>query len=906
MAEPERTQTAKQHTDASPYLRGDEVTKDTGPLLSVFGLQEILAKVRDAQARMRMSAGEQPPAPPDMLKLFELLKSMTEEKTFRIETKPPVYYDHVSTQSDERVFQINRLGEQISQIGDEDRSSDAKGLMQMVLQRVKKIRDDGSFIVHDLPTHYENGNQITDPSALGINVDAALRVFRPTHRMQLQRQLNAYAVENDDVDATRFDIYTAAMPEQIFRVHDALTAYVTQGQRAEFRQSIAWLQMYGDYKSITYDRNLMTDIFYPDTLYVLSYTLPPNPTLIWSVPRCGTANLLINAALGLPPGEYILPNQRIAAVTITSRITTTAPFSQLHATTATEAQMADVRKIYLALMFPNQILLDIKGEPGHAVDPVVRSVAGIIGKIMFSYGPRIFNITPRTARLLDRAASDYLTSLTDERRTIRRGRTGLPLDFVIEQGGRTFDANQLRMDPATGAGYNGWQCADIQRRQTPYPHVTRRVCYVGYDPEDILDERISGMDHEYAMFNLIMEALLRSGHAQERNYMNLMSQHHVVRFAYISQIINRDLLSAFTLPDTAFDELSDKIPLEEITPNGPIILDISYHSIWHAFRMRFLPTEQSPLVLYQPLIETIYSSQLAIMKLNANMLRDFTTANEESFPNMSIMDVWKVVCEELPPVMKTLLDLTGQYWFVNVRDYFQWIREPSTQNSLPMMLMEAAWECALEPSSIMFIRDAYVYRDPIPEPHVEDIELFRREAVYYTNIMDHQPPQDRRIFLPRSAAIQRAGEGRFHIMMRGMIDDGYYVRVGSVLRPVRFEIYTTLPTQETLSSVPYTYRTHKHEGPVACFDFTTAGLVRGFLILYAADDHSTADELVRLNPAFCNTAVVLSPIPFQRVDVNTILNVVQRRLLAVRKKILVCDLTSALIAGSRHAVPMPE
>nr|WCL15620.1 VP2 [Umatilla virus] len=898
-------QTPAEQTRNSPYLRGDEVRTDSGPLLSVFGLQEILAKVRDAQTRLQMSAGEAPPTPPDIQTMFDNLHALANERSFRIERQPTSYYRHQAVQSDERIFQINRFYEQISAIGSTLEGDDAQQLLETVLRRIQFVRDQGSFIIHDLPTYFENGIEIISRSALGLDVEEALTALNNRERAILDAQLRTFRILNRPIQNVYYDLFNAAMPDPVYNVHQSLTNYVVNDQRDDYRRAQAWLRTYSDSKGVTYDRNLQTDIFSPDTMYILSYTLPPNPSIIWSLPRCGISNLMLNAAIGLPMGQYILPNSKIASVTITARITQNSPLSQVQATTATEAQMHDVRKIYLALMFPNQILLDIKTEPGHSVDQVVNSVAGVIGKIMFTYGPRLFNVTSRTAHILDRACSDFLTSYSQQ--NVRFNiRSRAPFDWTATLGTETFDGNRLRMDPISGRGYNGYRANDLRNEPTCYPHVSRRVCYTGYDSTDILDERFSGSEHMYPTLQEMMSALRVTGHTQERSYLYAMSQHHIVRFAYLNQIINRDLLSAFSLPDDLFNELTDRIPLDELTANGPIILDISMHSIWHAYKMRFLPTEHSSFQLIQPLIESIFSSQISVMKLNAVELRNFTIANPDSFPNLKAMDVWRAVYANMPESIRAMMDLAGQHWFITAYDCNKWMNNPEVQISIPYRCMSAAWRCLDDANTIMLTRDVYIHRTSIPELAIEDIEEFRRRAEFFTNVASDQPPAHQRVYLPVQAAIHRAGEGRFKIYLRALLDEGYYVRIGSGVRPLVLEIHNKLPSRDVLERLPYSYQTTKSDGPVAKFSFSTTGRVNGILIMYSADDHSTPDEMVNVNPTYCNTLVILKEMPFSRVETSSILNVVNRDLIAIKKKTRIYDLTEALTAGNRQAIPSTE
>nr|AXF35759.1 capping protein [Kammavanpettai virus] len=895
--------TPKLQNESSPYLRGTETVNDNGPLLSVFGLQEILAKVRETQTRLQMSATEVSPAPPDMQDLINSLRAMSENSAFRVVDRPPVFYNYIASQSDQKVFRINRFYEEISKIGSDVDDSDAKVLMGIVLDRLKYIVDQGSFIIQDVPTYCEVRDEIVKSDCLGADFSVLVDTLRRVSGNYILDRLKSYIITNTEVLQGKTDGFLAALPDPIYKVHDALVAHVIQGQRGEFKASIAWLTRYGEAKMMEFSASLLTDIFCVDTVYVLSHYLPVDPQLIWQVPRSAMSNLMMNAALGIPPGTYIVPNAKIATVTISSRIVTTAPFSQMNSTTPTEAQMQDVRKIYLALMFPNQILLDVKDEPGHNVDPIAQQVSALVGKLMFSYGPNLFNITARTARLLDFACSRFFTMTGEHYRKIHRGVTGEPFDFRIEGVRREFDAVQLRNDPDTGRGYNGFRVEDIKVREGPYPHVRRRICYLGYDPEDVIDERISGVDFNYTNFSIMIQALEDSGRIQEANFLMQMMQHHVVRFAHISQVINRDLLSAFTMPDTMFRALAARIRENQYVSDGPIVLDISYHSIFHAFKMRFLPMDRPEFMIIQPLIESIYASELSIMKYNAQRLRDITTEYLESFPSLKNSDIWRVVTSRVPEPIKTVMQITGQQFYVNVRDMYTWIEQPGFQESLPLLLQRIVWDQITDITNIMFTKEVYACRMIVPEPRIDDLETFRREAVYHTNILRAPPPMRNTVHVTRQVAMQRAAEGKLKSSLRSWIDDGMFVKFGNIIRPVFFSIHHNLPDRSILEALPYMYETDNSAGPIAKYRFKLINSVKAFLMLYNTDDKAMPDEFVNVNPSYCNTSLYIPEFIFEQVEESNALNMIDKNMVSLRKRVRVHDLTQSLVEGSKYALP---
>ncbi len=897
-----RQASTKKGIESNPYLSGTELKTDNGPLLSIFALQEILDKVRETQIRSQIAGAEIEAGTPDVKDLLTKLLSLKDIKGYKIVKKLPESFRYIPAQSEERVFRVNCFKEKISSIGENVTSDDAAALLEVVLQRVKFLREEGSFVLYDLETHYTNGNEIVNSDSLGLDIKGLFSSLTPARRYALQMQLEDFLVMNQWNERPLMDMFNGACDDALYRIHEALMAYLENGQIHAFKESLNWLRLYSESKNVTYDAGYLTDIFSSESVYCLSYTLPANPEVIWEVPRSSISNLILNAALGFPTGAYVAPTARIASVTVTSRITTNTPFAQLQSMVPTEATMSDVRKIYFALCFPNQVILDVRTEPGHQIDPIIQAVAGVFGKLMFSYGPRLFNITRRTAQLLDRGTAHYLQMMADDRRTITRGQSGDPLDFIIAQGARQFNCNQLSADADTGRGYNNSRTDSVRRRDTPYSHVSRRICYLGYDSEEVLDERYTGADYSFHLFEVLLEALLRAGHVAEKNYLQLINQHHVVRFAYINQIINRDLLSAFTMPDDKFVALADAIPNDIFTPEGPVVLDISYLSIWFAFKMRFLPSDRPMLMIQQPLIESVYASHLSLVKLAAKELMQFVDANPDNFYHIKASDVWKIVMKEMPESIYSVLDMIGQRNFITMRDVSNWIDSNLVQRSLLYECDVKAWEALGSPNDIMFVRDVFVHLEDIPEPVIDDIERFRREAYYYTNIMDALPPVESRVYMNRASMLVRAGEGRLKSAIRNMMDAGDYVKIGNSLRPLVLKFFESMPPQDVREAMPFIYNIEKTEGPMTKVSIVLGTKITGYVLLYSVTREYTPDQFVSYLSSKNLTNVVMNPLPFERVEANTALNVTNKTFMAYRKKVRIIDLTESLQSGTQLAV----
>nr|UBT83595.1 VP2 [Middle Point orbivirus] len=894
-------QKVKREDSVNPFLSGTELKNDDGPLLSVFALQEILDKIRESQLRGQIAGQEIETAAPDIKNLLNKILALKDIRGYKILKKPPVSYRYISAQSESRLFRVNNFKERVSVIGENAKCEDPIEFLNVILERVKFIRDEGSFILHDVSTQYLNGEEVVMSDCLGIDTANMFTSLNPMNRNDLQNQLNSFLVMNQTNDRPLMDIYNGACDDALYKVHSTLMNYIETGQTAAFRESLTWLKAYSHYKGIMYDQSYLTDIFSSESIYCLSYTLPTNPKVIWEVPRSSISNLVLNAALGFPTGIYISPPARIASVTITSRITTNTAFAQLQSMVPTEAVMADVRKIYFALCYPNQVVLDIRPEPGHQIDPVIQAVSGIFGKLLFSYGPRLFNITRTMAQLLDRGTANFLQMLTDGRRTIIRGQTGEPLDFVVSQGGRQFDCNQLANDPNTGRGFTSSRVDSVGVRVTPYDHVSRRICYLGYDSEEVLDERYTGSTYTFYLHDLLMEALIRTGHVTEKNYLEAIKQHNVVRFAYINQIINRDLLSAFSMPDDQFREMADRVPNNVFGPEGPIVLDVSYLSIWFAFKLRFLPTDRPALMIQQPLLESVYASHLSMMKLATKRLKQFVDANPDNFTTLKAMDIWKVVLKEIPEPLRDIIDLVGQKHFMSMGDIAIWVNSDQKQDSLLYHCDEVAWQCLDTPNDLMFIKDVYVHSQNIPEPIIDDLDTFKREAFYYTNMSDSLPPHDRIVYLSRGSMLVKAGEGKLKSAIRQMLDAGDYIRIGCSLRPLVIRFFESMPPQEIREALPFVYSVDEKKGPMPQITVRLENKVLGYVLIYNVTRDYLPDQYVSYLPAKNLTEVIVNPRVFERVEVNNALDVTFRVFQSYRSKVRLVDLTDSLQAGTQLA-----
>ncbi|ULE62113.1 VP3 protein [Wanken orbivirus] len=883
----------------APYLQGTTLCSDTGPLLSVFALQEILEKVREAQSALAVAAKNIDGATPDAQRLITQIAEMADVISYRVENKPMVSYRHITADSKERFFQVDTFYERMSQVGEITDERDPTQFFDVLIAKVRHLKKEGSFILWDVPTEDFKGRELVREEALGIDLGEAPRAMLAADRQIIRTTLENFFITNAHIDGMRVDSFQAAMSEPVYRIHSVLQAYIARGQRAEFRQALGWLELFGERKRVDFSQSLLTDFRRADTFYVLSYLLPPNPLLIWSVPRSGVSNLIFNIALCVPNGDYVVPNPRTATITLTQRVTQISPFSIIINSTPTHVQMDDVRKITLAMLFPSQIVLDIREDLTHSIDPVTRMIAGVVGKLMFTHGPNFTNLTPSSVRKLDAALADFFRHMVGGNVDITQGPTNRPLDFTIGRRQR-YDCSRLIGNGQTGAGYNGAGIIDVEYENGPYPHARRIIKYGGLEYKDILDERTSGDTMTYTHYDEMIRALNAAEKINEASYLKFMRPHHMVRLAYINQIINQDLLSAFSIPDHAFRQLLlDLLDGVHVAENS-IVLEIGYVSIWHAFHTRFLPTSRSESLAVQPLVESVYASELAVMKYDMQKIVEFRTAYPDNVTTTRPSHVWKSVLKNTPEPIKEVMNLIQMFEYVNVQDIMTWVRNAESQDSLSLYLERTAWDVAQDVDYLMLTDQVYLHRSELPEPRLDDIDRFKREGFYYTNALDAAPPLAQMVRYDRTLAMGYANEGNLKNRIRAALDEDLYIRFGNMLRSVKISIYDSRPPTSVLEALPFKYIEKKEILNYATVEYSSAVVM--YYLIYKVDYSDTPDCLVSINPTYTMTTIFMRKRIVTRVETRAILAVVNKNLIAFKKRMRVLDITKVLRAGTRLAV----
>ncbi|AGX00989.1 inner core [Wallal virus] len=892
---------AKPLPRTAPYLVGEQVSTDDGPLLSLFALQEIMQKVRQNQAEYLAAARETDLSTPDVQKIIDGIKALIEIKFYRIEKKPPESFRHIVMQSYENFLRVDTYYERMSEIGETIDEEDPIKTYTTVLAKIRYLRDQGAFILHDVDTKDLRGMEIADPEILGVNIKDVMRVMTAEDRFMVQSVLDGSIIENGNVGDRDVDVYTGAMSDVIYRIYNRLQGYIEGVQLQELRNSIDWLARLGRRKKIAYERDFLTDFRRRDTIWIQTMTLPINVNVIWSVPRCGIANLIMNIATCVPTGEYVMANPRITSITLTQRITTTGPFSLMAGTTPTAMQMGDVRKIYLSLMFPGQIILDIKNDPAQRSDPTMRMVAGVVGHLMFTYGRRFTNITTNMAQQLDIALNDFLLYMYNARIPVTYGQTGLPLDFRI--GRIQYDCNQFRANAQTGTGYNGWAVNDVELRDpSPYDHVQRFIRYCDIDSREIIEPTTFGVNMQYHVYNEMMRMLVAAGKDQEAAYFRAMLPFHMVRFARLNQIINEDLLCAFSMPDDQFNALLPNLVQGIHDRTDPIVLEVSWISIWHAFNRSFDPTNRSELLPMVPLLESIYASQLSVMKIDMRNLALLQRRFPDSLLSARPSHFWRVVLDNSPEAIRSLMDLSHSFSFVNVRDIMEWVNEPSLQDSLQLTLEREAWAIANDFEELMLISDVYMHRDMLPEPRLDDIKLFRREGFYYTNMLEGPPRIDQVVEYTYEVARLQANLGHFKSALRRIMDDNGWVRFQGALRSVKVKFYDARPPEEILSQIPYEYNVAEKGGLFyASIKYAKEATI--YYLIYNVEYSNTPDHLILINPTYTMTKIYMGKRIVERVRPGQLLAVLNKRMIAYKGKMRIMDITGALKVGTRLAAP---
>ncbi|ACY02807.1 inner protein capsid shell [Bluetongue virus] len=885
----------------TPYLDGDVLSNDSGPLLSVFALQEIMQKVRQVQADYVAATREADFTIPDVQKILDDVKALAAEQVYGIVRKPGTSFRHIVMQSRDRVLRVNTYYEEMSQVGDVISEGEPETFYTTIIKKVRYIRGKGSFILHDIPTRDHRGTEVVESEVLGVEFKNVLPVLTAEHRAMIQNVLDGSVVENGNVATRDVDVFFGACSEPIYRVYNRLQGYIEAVQLQELRNSIGWLERLGQRKRIVYSQEVLTDFRRQDTIWVLALQLPVNPQVIWDVPRSFIANLVMNIATCLPTGEYIAPNPRISSITLTQRITTTGPFAILTGSTPTAQQLNDVRKVYLALMFPGQILLDLKIDSSERMDPAVRMVAGVVGHLLFTAGGRFTNITANMARQLDIALNDYLLYMYNTRIHVIYGPTGEPLDFQI--GRNQYDCNAFRTNFATGTGYNGWAIVDVEFRDpAPYAHVQRYIRYCGIDSRGLINPTTYGIGMTYHCYNEMLRMLVAAGKDAEAAFFRSMLPFHMVRFARINQIINEDLHSAFTLPDDLFNALLPEMVAGVHRDVDPIILDVSWISLWFAFNRSFEPTHRNDALEVAPLIESVYASELSVMKADMRHL----SLMQRRFPDVLIQakpsHFWKAVLNNSPGAVKAVMDLSHSHSFINIRDIMRWTQLPALQPSLKLALEEEAWAAANDFEDLMLTDQVYMHRDMLPEPRLDDVERFRQEGFYYTNMLDAPPGMDRVVQYTYEIARLQANMGQFRAALRRVMDDDGWVRFGGVLRTVRIKFFDARPSDDILQELPFIYNTNEKGGlSYATIKYATETTI--YYLIYNVEFSNTPDSLVLINPTYTMTKVFINKRIVERVRVGQILAVLNKRFVAYKGKMRIMDITQSLKVGAKLAAP---
>ncbi|ADI49553.1 inner core protein [Bluetongue virus 8] len=885
----------------TPYLEGDVLSSDSGPLLSVFALQEIMQKVRQVQADYMTATREVDFTVPDVQKILDDIKALAAEQVYKIVKVPSISFRHIVMQSRDRVLRVDTYYEEMSQVGDVITEDEPEKFYSTIIKKVRFIRGKGSFILHDIPTRDHRGMEVAEPEVLGVEFKNVLPVLTAEHRAMIQNALDGSIIENGNVATRDVDVFIGACSEPIYRIYNRLQGYIEAVQLQELRNSIGWLERLGQRKRITYSQEVLTDFRRQDTIWVLALQLPVNPQVVWDVPRSSIANLIMNIATCLPTGEYIAPNPRISSITLTQRITTTGPFAILTGSTPTAQQLNDVRKIYLALMFPGQIILDLKIDPGERMDPAVRMVAGVVGHLLFTAGGRFTNLTQNMARQLDIALNDYLLYMYNTRVQVNYGPTGEPLDFQI--GRNQYDCNVFRADFATGTGYNGWATIDVEYRDpAPYVHAQRYIRYCGIDSRELINPTTYGIGMTYHCYNEMLRMLVAAGKDSEAAYFRSMLPFHMVRFARINQIINEDLHSVFSLPDDMFNALLPDLIAGAHQNADPVVLDVSWISLWFAFNRSFEPTHRNEMLEIAPLIESVYASELSVMKVDMRHL----SLMQRRFPDVLIQarpsHFWKAVLNDSPEAVKAVMNLSHSHNFINIRDMMRWVLLPSLQPSLKLVLEEEAWAAANDFEDLMLTDQVYMHRDMLPEPRLDDIERFRQEGFYYTNMLEAPPEIDRVVQYTYEIARLQANMGQFRAALRRIMDDDDWVRFGGVLRTVRVKFFDARPPDDILQGLPFSYDTNEKGGlSYATIKYATETTI--FYLIYNVEFSNTPDSLVLINPTYTMTKVFINKRIVERVRVGQILAVLNRRFVAYKGKMRIMDITQSLKMGTKLAAP---
>nr|QQY96709.1 VP3 [Equine encephalosis virus 5] len=886
----------------APHFEGDKLGSENGPILSMFALTEIIEKIRENQ-RISTATGPDVDGPTsDISNILTSIKALLDEKHYKIVSEPPASFRCIGMQSTEYILVVDKYFEEISAVGDDIDENEPEKFFEAMLKKVRFIREKGAFIIQGVPTRDYRGHEVVSSKALGIEFEHVLSHLTAPDRQVIQQAQDAIVVENDFQGDRPTDSFMVAMSDPIYRVHCTLQGYIERIQVNVMQQSINWLDRLGRRKRFSYSNKFLTDFRRSDTIMIITTPLPFDTNMLWAVPRCHVPNLLMNIATCMPEIEFLNANSRIASITITQRITQNNPFSIISGMTPTSQQLDDVKKIYLALMYPNQIVLDLRVDPTHVVDPVLRMIAGVLGHIMFTHGPNFTNITVNMARLLDQALEEYLTYAYNARTPIVYGASGQTLDFHIGQR-NPFDCNQLRSDPLTGRGYNGWNVNDTVRRQpAPYDHVQRWIQYCNIDSREIIHPQTYGHNMSYPMVDLLIRALVAANKEQEAAFIKQMLPYHMTRFARINGVINDDLLSGFSLPDEQFDAVLPDMLQGNHTDRSPIVLEVGWASIWFAYNRRMEPTQRNSMLCEAPLIEATYASHLAVLQHDMRQLDLLRARAPEMVLESTPSQFWRAALSVAPEPIKQVMNLVSSFRFVNIRDIMRWVRRRERYETMLMELEEVAWAVAADLENLMITDRIYMHRDILPEPPVDDVVEFRRQGFYHTNQIVAAPPLDRINYYSYEVALMQANMGRFKLAIRQILDRDETILFGGALRSIKLQIFESKPPDEILTQLPYQYEEQEEEG-LRYVKLKYAVKSTLYVLIYKAEYGDTPDRLIGVNPTYTMTQIHLTKQIVRKVRSPDILGNVNRRVVGYKGKMRVMDITSALRLGARLAVP---
>ncbi|AAG34364.1 VP2 [St Croix River virus] len=822
-------------------------------------------------------------------------KDLASYRPFRVEREPPVLYGFERTSTGSKFYSTDKLALMLSQVGTLHSSSTGLDVLTLVSDRVDKLVDLGSFILSDPPTHTHHGVSVLNPDAVGIDYSALLGCLDPQ---------NHYAVTSDVernviLDADRFgglvDMARVAMPDIIYRIHTAVTNDILSANDVKWRESREWLTTLALFKNMAIPPLL--DVSGPEMIYVLGTQLPPMPSVIWSVPRCQKPNIMMHAALTSPLVVFTKVGNHASLYSLNASISRIDSFSAMNDDPLTGPIRDQLALIAYGVFYPNEFVINIPPPTGIDRDLKIRDTFAIYSRLIFTFGPDIFNIDSATAEAIDLALDGFIRMYASSK-IVPHENSSPPLNFSV--GG--YDASRLRHDPRTGAGFVGMGVKTIFRDATPYPHVTRSVHYGGFEPI-LAPSSDDPPDHSLPILTELIKLLDAMGMRQVINYLNAMFPHIAERLRTAGYYASRITVSAFSPPDYIFFNLGQSVVTYD-REVYPVQIQVSQRSIAHFFRTSTTIHSQSPWLSVAPVVESVICDQLSAAIVRVSHMADFSNQYRGAMGDVSLGNIWKHTLGTLPKCLKDMFDLFHRSSSMSVGEIRNWISDGVRRETLTTKLMGYAWEFAWDIRNIMLTDVVYIVQSEVTFPDIDlkvtsanfNAEMYSRSNIYTptqaTIAADPFSPSDFELL---------ASRGGLTVHIARILRQGKAIKCTEVIRAVRFTTCEGMPSNSLTGQIPYEYKPPSQARLGLSITVTPVREVTAYLARLVLGPGAHPDAYASLLPPRQLMEIDI-PTPYHAIGWRSALALVFRNAYFLKKQVTVVDLTATLDMGSPHQI----